>query len=192
MSVFLKKNQFFDDGISIVNFFLRLASQLTKSLFIAHYLKMEVNMSLIKRNGNQFPAFPALFDDFFGRELFNWGNNNYSSTSTTVPAVNIRETDDNFEVEVAAPGMDKKDFKITLDGNLLTISSAKQHTEETKEKNYSRREFSYQSFQRSFELQKDVVDEEKINARYENGLLLLTIPKKEEAKQKAPRTIEIG
>ncbi|WP_217606554.1 Hsp20/alpha crystallin family protein [Chitinophaga sp. GbtcB8] len=149
-------------------------------------------MSLIKRNGNTFPAFPALFDDFFGRELFNWGNNNFSSTSTTVPAVNINETADAFEVEVAAPGMEKKDFSITLDGNLLTISSTKEQQEEKKEKNYTRREFSYQSFQRSFELAKDVVDEDKINARYENGLLHLTIPKKEEAKQKGPRTIQVA
>jgi HSP20 family protein len=149
-------------------------------------------MSLIKRNGSTFPAFPSLFDDFFGRELFNWGNNNFSSTSTTVPAVNINETADAFEVEVAAPGMEKKDFNITLNGNLLTISSSKEQQEEKKEKNYTRREFSYQSFQRSFELAKDVVDEDKINARYENGLLHLTIPKKEEAKQKGPRTIQIA
>jgi HSP20 family protein len=143
----------------------------------------------MKRSGS---SFPSVFDDFFSRELFNWGNNNFSSTSTTVPAVNIKETKDAFEVEVAAPGMEKKDFDITLDGNVLTISSTKEHTEEKKEHNYTRREFSYQSFRRSFELAKDVVDEDKINARYENGLLHLTIPKKEEAKQKEPRTIQVG
>ncbi|UPK68696.1 Hsp20/alpha crystallin family protein [Chitinophaga filiformis] len=149
-------------------------------------------MSLIKRNGNTFSSLPSLFDDFFSRELFNWGNNNFSATSTTVPSVNIRETADNYEVEVAAPGMEKKDFKVTLDDNLLTISSSKQQQQEKKDDNYTRREFSYQSFQRSFELPKNVVDEDKIIARYENGLLHLTIPKREEAKQKAPRTIEIA
>ena len=149
-------------------------------------------MSIIKRNGTAFPAFPALFDDFFGRELFNWGNSNHSTTSTTVPAVNVRENQDAFEVEVAAPGMEKKDFQITLDGTLLTISSSKQHQEEQKQANYTRREFSYQSFQRMLELPKEVVDANKIQARYENGLLLLTIPKREEAKQQAPRMIEIG
>ena len=148
-------------------------------------------MSLIKRNGNMFPAFPA-FDDLFTRELFNWGNSNFSNTSTTIPSVNIRETDDTFEVEVAAPGMEKKDFNITLDGTLLTISSQKEHKQESKEDNYTRREFSYQSFQRSFELPKQVVDEESINARYDNGLLHITIPKREEAKRKAPRMIEIA
>lgn len=149
-------------------------------------------MSLIKRNGLLSEAFPALFDDFFGCELFNWGNNNYSSTSTTVPSVNIRESNDNFEVGVAAPGMQKNDFQIQLDGNTLTISSNRQHKQEKTEEGYTRREFSYQSFQRSFLLPKDVVNDEGIVARYENGLLMLTIPKKEEVKQKPPRRIEIG
>lgn len=149
-------------------------------------------MNLAKRNWNNFSMFPAVFDDLFNRELLNWGNKNYSSTSTTVPSVNIKETGDAFEVEVAAPGMEKNDFKITLDGNLLTISSSKEENREEEKDNYTRREFSYQSFQRSFELPKDVVDQDNINARYENGLLLLTIPKKEEAKQKAPRLIEIS
>lgn len=149
-------------------------------------------MSIIKRSGSNFPVISALFDDLFSRELFNWGNNNYSSTSTTMPSVNIREAADSYEVEVAAPGMDKKDFNITLDGNLLTISSAKEQSSEKQQDNYTRREFSYQSFRRSFELPKDVVDEDRIQARYENGLLHLSIPKKEEARQKQLRTIEIG
>lgn len=149
-------------------------------------------MSLIKRNGLLPTTFPALFDDFFGRELFNWGNNNYSSTSTTVPSVNIRETNESFEVELAAPGMQKGDFQVQLDGNTLTISSQRENREEKSEEGYNRREFSYQSFQRSFLLPKDVVNDEGIVARYENGLLMLTIPKKEEVKQKPPRLIEIG
>lgn len=149
-------------------------------------------MNPAKRNGNRFPVFSPLFEDFFGREFFNWGNNNYSSTSTTMPSVNIREAADKFEVEVAAPGMDKKDFKITLDGNLLTISSSKQQSSEETDDRYTRKEFSYQSFQRSFELPRDVVDQDKINARYENGLLHLSIPKKEGAKQKEPKMIEIS
>ncbi|WP_027388179.1 Hsp20/alpha crystallin family protein [Chryseobacterium gregarium] len=150
-------------------------------------------MSIVKRNsGSMLPASPrALFDDFFSRELFNWGNTDFSSTLTTVPSVNIRENEENFEVEVAAPGMEKKDFRITLEGNLLTISSSrKNETEETKDR-YTRKEFSYQSFRRSFELAKDVVDEEHIEAKYDNGVLKLTIPKTEKAKKQAPRLIEI-
>jgi len=149
-------------------------------------------MNLIKRNGNRIPGFQRLFlDDIFGRELFNWENNNFSTTSTTLPSVNIKETADNYEVEVAAPGMDKNDFKVTLDGNLLTISSVKEREETKEEESFTRKEFSYQSFQRSFELPKNVVDEDKITARYENGLLLLSIPKLEQAKQKPPRLIDI-
>jgi len=150
-------------------------------------------MNLSKKNGRQIPGFHRLlFDDMFGRELFNWENSNFSNTSTTLPSVNIKETAENYEVDVAAPGMEKKDFQITLDGNLLTISSTREHNETIKEESFTRREFSYQSFQRSFELPKNVVDEEQITARYENGLLNLTIPKREEAKQKPPRLIEIS
>ena len=146
----------------------------------------------INRRSNLFPVLNNAFDDFFTRDLWNWGNTNNSSTNTTVPAVNIRETNENFIVEMAAPGMNRNDFKVELDGNLLTISSEKQdQREEREEEKYSRCEFSYQSFQRSFQLQKDVVDAEKIEAKYENGVLNLVIPKKEEAKQKPPRMIEI-
>lgn len=149
-------------------------------------------MSIIRRNGDLF-NFPSLFDDFFTRDFFNTGGTSFSSTGTSVPAVNIRETNDNFEVEVAAPGMTRKDFRVELDGTLLTISSEKRDEREEKEEGrYNRREFSYQSFQRSFNLPKEVVDADKIKAKYENGLLRLLVPKREEAKQKPPRMIEIS
>ena len=149
-------------------------------------------MSLIKNKRNSFSAIPALVDDFLGRELFNWDNSHFSSTQTTVPAVNILESADYFEVEVAAPGMEKQDFKIQLDNNTLTISSKKEQSQEKQEENYTRREFSYQSFQRTFLLPRDVVNDEGIVAKYENGVLHLTIPKKEEVKQKGPRLIELN
>ena len=145
-------------------------------------------MTLVKRNNGSLLPF---FDDFFSRELFNWGNSNFSSTSTTVPAVNIKENNDNFEVEVAAPGMRKDDFKVTLEGSTLTISSSRDNQYKDEGDNYTRREFSYLAFQRSFELPKEVVDENHIQAKYEDGLLKLTIPKTEGAKKKAPRLIEI-
>ena len=88
--------------------------------------------------------------------------------------------------------MTKNDFKVELDSNILTITSEKKDKFETKEgERYSRREFSYQSFQRSFQLPKEVVDAEKIEAKYENGVLRLVIPKKEEAKPKPARMIQI-
>jgi len=149
-------------------------------------------MSLVRKNGNRLNPLPMLFDDFFNREFFDWNSSNFSNTSTTIPAVNIKETTKHYEVEVAAPGMSKKDFKLELDGNVLTISSERQNQrEENENERYTLREFSYQSFHRTFTLQKDVLDVEKIGAKYENGLLHLVIPKKEEAKQKPPRQIQI-
>jgi len=149
-------------------------------------------MALIRKNGTLLNPLPMLFDDLFNREWSNWGNANFSDTNTTIPAVNIKETTGNYEVEVAAPGMAKNDFRIELDGNMLTISSEKtNHKEEHENERYSQKEFSYQSFQRTFNLQKDVVDIDKIEAKYENGLLKLLIPKKEEVKQK-PRLIQIS
>lgn len=162
-------------------------------------------MTIVKRNGNLASHLPTFFDDFFNRDFFNWNLSNFSNTNTTIPAVNIKETADSYEVEVAAPGMNKKDFKVQLDGNLLTISSEKAEQQEgenqqqngnwqqqQKEERYLSREFSYQSFQRTFTLQKEVVDADKIQARYEDGVLHLLIPKKEEARQKPPRVIEIA
>jgi len=152
--------------------------------------------SLIRRNRNFFPSFSRLWDDddFFNRGMVNWDTSNFSNSDATLPAVNIKETEDSYEVEMAAPGMKKGDFKIELDNNVLTISSEK--SEESKEGNenerYSRREFSYQSFQRSFTLPKEVVDEDKIEAHYKEGVLQLRIPKKEKAKQRPPRKIEIA
>jgi HSP20 family protein len=152
--------------------------------------------SLIRRNRNFFPSFSRIWDDddFFNRGMINWGTSNFSNSDTTLPAVNIKETENSYEVEMAAPGMKKEDFKIELDNNILTISSEKReefNEGEGKEK-YSRREFSYQSFQRSFTLPKEVVDEDKIEAHYREGVLQLSIPKKEQAKQKPPRKIQIG
>ncbi|MDP9955190.1 HSP20 family protein [Epilithonimonas hungarica] len=148
--------------------------------------------TIVKRtNGSLLPADArSMFDDFFNRELFNWGNNNFSASRTTLPSVNIKELEKAFEVEVAAPGMQKEDFKVTLDGNLLTIASSKEDKKEENSGNYTRKEFSYQSFQRSFELSKDV-DDDNIEAKYDNGVLRLTIPKKESALAQSPRLIEI-
>jgi HSP20 family protein len=161
-------------------------------LFINYFKKGGV-MSIIRRNNDRFSGMPTLFNDFFTRDLWNWGLENNSTTNTTIPAVNVREDNDSFYVEVAAPGMKKEDFSVELDGSTLTISSEQENREEQKEgEKYSRREFSYQSFQRVFELPAHVVDAEHIEAKYENGLLHLTVPKKEEAKQRPPRMIRIS
>lgn len=150
---------------------------------------MEVAM-LVQRS-ETLPFFQRFFGDLFDNEFADWANSNYSSTNTTLPAVNIKETDDDFEVTMAVPGMSKKDFKVNLKDNILTISSEKKEEKEEKDANYTRREYSYQSFSRSFTLPKDVVDDDKITAKYDNGELRLTIPKKEEVKTKKPLQIEI-
>ncbi len=145
-------------------------------------------MSLV-RFSNQLPT---LFDRFFENDLFDWSNRNYSSTDTTLPSVNIKESTDEFEVELAAPGFVKGDFNIELNHDLLTISSEKKVENETKEgQQFARREFSYQSFNRSFTLPNSA-DIEKIKAKYENGILRVIIPKKEEAKPKPSRQIAIS
>lgn len=136
--------------------------------------------------------FPSVFNRFFENDLFDWTTRNFSDTNTTLPSVNIKEDVDGFEVDMAAPGFEKKDFKIELLNNLLTISSEKKVESETKEgQQFTRQEFSYQSFSRSFTLP-NTVEGEKIMARYENGILKVHIPKKEEAKPRPVRQIEIN
>ncbi len=134
---------------------------------------------------------PSLFDRFFENDLFDWSNRNFSVTNTTLPAVNISETDNDFLLEVAAPGLTKSDFKIELKNDLLTISSDKKVEKEKEEgPQFTRREFSYQSFSRSFTMPLSG-DGDKISAKYEDGILTVTIPKKEEAKPKPQKEIAI-
>ena len=134
---------------------------------------------------------PSLFDRFLENDFFDWSNRNFSKTNTTIPAVNIKEDEDGFKVEMSAPGLEKDDFKIELNNSLLTISCEKQEENENVEnEKYSRKEFSYQSFTRSFNLP-EMVENDKIEAKYENGILKVSIPKKEEAKPKPPKFIEI-
>ncbi|MCW5914400.1 MAG: Hsp20/alpha crystallin family protein [Chitinophagaceae bacterium] len=146
-------------------------------------------MTLVKRNSNR-SALPNLWDNFFNRDIFGW-DSFITGEGQSLPAVNIKENKDAFVVEMAAPGKKKEDFKIELDGTALSISSEQRNESEEKDDNYSRREFSYQSFYRTFHLPKDVVDSEKINAKYEDGILKLEIPKREEAKEKPSRLIEV-
>lgn len=150
-------------------------------------------MTTLRKNGSFVNQLPTFFDDFLNKDIFNWGSQNFSNTNSTIPAVNIKETADDYVVEVAAPGMSKKDFTVQLNGNSLTISSQKENeTVNDENVKYRSREFSYQSFSRTFNLQNDVVDTENIHAKYEDGLLHLSIPKKEHVKQKQPRLIEIA
>jgi len=150
-------------------------------------------MTLMKRSNRNYPSFPSFFDHNFTNDLMDWGSSNFSSTETTLPAVNVKESDEAFEIEMAAPGMNKHDFKISLDNNLLVISSEKRAEKTEEEKgNFTRKEFSYQSFQRSFTIPEGSVEGEKISARYCEGILCVTLPKKEEVKPKPVREIKIN
>lgn len=116
-----------------------------------------------------------------------------SRQAISMPAVNVRELADEFRIEVAAPGFNKEDFNINVENNVLTISSEKEQeqAEPREGETVSRREYMYGSFQRSFNLPTSA-NSDQINARYENGVLRITIPKREEAKTKAPRRIDVS
>ncbi|MDX2246436.1 MAG: Hsp20/alpha crystallin family protein [Bacteroidia bacterium] len=143
-------------------------------------------MTLVKRN-RFFPT--TLWDDFLKNDWLD----TTPGFNSPLPAVNIKETPENFLLELAAPGMSKDDFKVNLENNVLTISSSKEnkHEETNEDGAYTRREFSYSSFSRSFRLP-EMVNSEKIEAKYTDGVLYLTLPKREEAKLKAPKEIEIA
>ncbi|SDM34950.1 HSP20 family protein [Catalinimonas alkaloidigena] len=134
-------------------------------------------------------TFNSVLENFFGDDASNLFNRDYSAT---LPAVNVQEHAEAFTVEVAAPGLKKENFKINVNHELLTISSQFEDTKEEKEEGkYTRREFNYSAFQRSFTLPKSV-DGEKIQAKYEDGVLRISLPKREEAKVKPNREIQIS
>ncbi len=132
---------------------------------------------------------PNVFDDIFGNDW--WSETLNSGMTSTRPAVNIAESDQEYRVELAAPGLTKKDFKIDLSKNILTVSSEREETNEEKNENFMRKEFSFTSFKRSFTLP-DTVNGEKIKAEHDNGILTIHIPKKPEAVEKGPRQISIS
>ena len=149
------------------------------------------NGSLANTNSNaNFPNLSNWLDDIFNRELPSVFTSNFN-TGISLPKVNIKETADVFTVEMAVPGLKKSDFQIDLDNQILSISTEIKKEKDHKEENYTRREFGYASFKRTFTLPESV-DEEKINAKYEDGILSILLPKKEEAKQKPARTIRIS
>ncbi len=145
-------------------------------------------MTLIKRNE---AMFPALWNDFFENEWF--GTPDSALMRSSLPAVNIKETAIGYDIEMAAPGMKKSDFTLNLDQGVLTISSERkeENKEENKEEQYTRREFNYSSFRRVFTLP-DSAESDKISATYKDGVLRISIPKKEEARPKPARLIKIA
>ncbi|MCE1198637.1 MAG: Hsp20/alpha crystallin family protein [Marinilabiliales bacterium] len=128
---------------------------------------------------------------FFNRELVDWSNAGFSADDTTLPAVNILEDGERIQIDLAAPGMKKEDFKIDLDRNRLTISAEMESQNEENNNRYSRKEFNYSSFRRMFTIPVEVVNSEQVQAQYKDGILTVTLPKREEVKPKPARSIEI-
>ena len=125
---------------------------------------------------------PSVFDDFMKPWNEWFDNGGLLGKVLTVPAVNITEDKDQFELSVAVPGMKKEDFVIDIDGNMLTISAEKEEKKDVKEEKMTRQEYNYSSFSRTFTLPEDI-RKEGIEARYEEGVLKLALPKREEAKK---------
>ena len=135
-------------------------------------------------------TFPSLIDEFFGSDVFPGLFLDFDKRMVT-PAVNIIENKDDYRIEVAAPGLNKADFRINIENNVLTISAEKEEKQEANEERFMRREFNYTSFSRSFTLP-EIMDTEKISAKHKDGILNVMIPKKEEAKEKPARMINIS
>ncbi|MDB2328202.1 Hsp20/alpha crystallin family protein [Flavobacteriaceae bacterium] len=140
-------------------------------------------MNLIRK---QTPFFPSLIDDF----IYNDWNIKSPSHSSTMPAVNIKELDSQFEIELAVPGIQKEDFAIEVEEGILSISSTQEEEQVNEKGKFTRREFSYNSFRRSFTLP-DSVDPTKIDASYSNGVLRVLLPKHKEAQPQPKKLIKI-
>lgn len=146
--------------------------------------------ALARTSDRLFPSLPS----FFGGEMMDWFNRNFADIDSTMPTVNVKETGNEFQIEVAAPGMSKKDFNINYQNGQLTISSEKKEEKKEGKKGdrFLRREFSYQSFSRSFAVSENLVNPDKISARYEDGILHVSLPKSEGAKPKPAKEIKIS
>ena len=133
---------------------------------------------------------PVFFDDFFKPWNEWFDNGGIWGRTMNVPAVNITENKDEYLVSLAVPGMKKDDFRIDLDGNMLTISSEKEESKEEKDKKFTRMEYNFTSFTRSFTLPEEI-NREKIDAKYEEGVLKISLPFRDGAKKPAAKHIAV-
>ena len=143
-------------------------------------------MSLIKFNNKR-----ELFPLWTNEGLRNFFNTDFFEENSLMPAMNVKEHDNNFEIEFAAPGFSKKDFEITIDNNVLNVSGEKKHETEEKEEDYTRKEFSYNSFKRSLSLPESINTDQDVKAIYENGILKLNLQKKKGTDEKPKKIIEV-
>lgn len=150
-------------------------------------------MTIARLSDNLYPSFPSFLNRFFEGDLMDWNRSNFAGTNSTLPAVNIRENDDEFMIDVAVPGMKKDQINVDYENGRLTIASeVKEEKVEGSKDSFTRKEFSYSSFQRSFSIPENTVDGEKIKASYNEGILHIILPKRDEIKPKPPRQIKIN
>ncbi len=155
-------------------------------------------MSLVKSNKRRTPMWrnPFMNDPFFSdlmdtrrlNRIFNGGEEDFELT----PAMNVKEQDKDILVELAVPGLSKEDFKITLDEGLLTVSAEKEEKKEEEKEGFLRKEFSYNSFSRSVRLPDNVDEQKDVQATYKDGVLKMTLHKKEGMEQKKPKSIKVN
>ncbi|NCO64634.1 MAG: Hsp20/alpha crystallin family protein [Flavobacteriales bacterium] len=138
---------------------------------------------------NRLPSLPSWFDDILGKGFGNEFMTNFN-TGITLPAVNVIDNANEFIVEMAVPGFKKTDFQINIDNNVLSVGAESKSESQENAENFTRREFGYASFKRTFAIP-DSVDSEHISAEYQDGILKVTLPKRDEAKKKPIKTIEI-
>lgn len=145
-------------------------------------------MTLIKFN-KRFPWHTSVFDNFLDAPDF--FNDDFFESQSLMPAMNVKEKDTNFEIELAAPGFSKEDFNITIDNGRLHISAEKRKEEEEKKEGYIHKEFNYSSFKRSIKLPENIDQEKDIKAKFKNGILKLKLLKKEEVKETPKKVIDV-
>lgn len=133
---------------------------------------------------------PSLFEDFY-KPWNEWFDNaGFFGRVMNLPAVNIIEQKNEYLVSLAAPGLKKDDFKIDVNGNMLTISSEKEESKDEKDKKFTRKEYSYFSFSRSFTLPEEI-NQEKIEAKYDDGVLKISLPRRDEVKKTSAKQIAV-
>lgn len=147
-------------------------------------------MTLVKFKKRRLPWYDTMFTDLLGTDRLL--TNDFFMEDKWVPAMNIKENDEHFEIDVAAPGFTKKDFEISIENGILHISAENKEEIEEKKEDYTRREFNYNSFSRSFTLPENVNEEEEIDATYKHGILKLVLTKLEVEKIGHKRVIEIS
>lgn len=151
--------------------------------------------TLMRRGKSPFSSiFPELLNPerLLGKSMMDMERRLWDADGTSdVPSLNVRETEKEYMVDIVAPGFEKKDFKVEFADGMVTVHAEKEHKEEETQKDYTHREFSYTSIERSFSLPENI-REEKIDAKYENGILQLHIPKKEAGKPKIIKEIKVN